>query len=310
MHTYNLNLQIPPNTIGLEHNDAIVFAGSCFAENISHKLEKLLFNCIKNPNGIVFNPISLAVPFKKLIENKNYTENDLILQNNTWVSLHHHGKIYHPEKLALLSLINQKQDLFKQEILAAQWLFISFGSAWVYTLKNSNTIVANCHKIPQQQFEKRLLTIEEIIATWQPILQQIKQLNSAINIVFTVSPVKHLRDGVHENNLSKATLLLAVNELTKLNATYFPAYELVNDDLRDYRFYETDTAHPNTMAIDYIFEKFKTTFMQSNTLQIVSEIEKLNTMQQHKPVGTNAREIKLFEEAKEKQKERVKDLNI
>lgn len=305
MHPYHLNIQIPPHKTGIQPKDLLVFAGSCFSENIASKLVKLHFNCINSPNGIVFNPISLAVPFQQLIAQKNYTEQDTIQQNNTWYSLHHHGKIHHENQNELLNQINQNQDNFKKQLLAAKWLFITFGSAWVYTLKSKNTIVANCHKLPQQHFEKRLLSVNEIAAIWQPIIAQLKTLNPELNIVFTVSPVKHLRDGVHENNLSKATLLLAINQLIQDKDNYFSAYELLNDDLRDYRFYETDAAHPNTMAIDYIFEKFKTTYFNEITLALISEIEKLNMMLAHKITGNNTNEILIFEKAKNIQIEKI-----
>ncbi len=305
MHPYHLNISIPKSNNSIQPADVMVFAGSCFSENIASKLQNLYFDCIHSPNGIVFNPISLAVPFQKIINNTFYAETDTIQHSNMWYSLHHHGKINHINQSDLLNQINQKQEDFKSQILKANWLFITFGSAWVYTLKANNIIVANCHKIPQTQFEKRLLTVAEITTIWKPILAHLKLLNPTLNIVFTVSPVKHLRDGVLENNLSKATLLLAINELVKINATYFPAYELLNDDLRDYRFYETDAAHPNAIAIDYIFDKFKTTYFNEKNLQIITEIEKLNTMLGHKTISNNTNEIQAFEQAKNTQIEKV-----
>jgi hypothetical protein len=305
MHPYYLNIPIKPHAKSIDFKDNMLFMGSCFSEHISHKLSHLQFNVFSNTNGVIFNPMSLANPLIKCFNNESYNENDLIENNGNWYSIHHHGKVFNTYKTALLNQINTQQKEFEQKLNTTQWLFITFGSAWIYTLKSNDTIVANCHKIPQSHFEKRLLSIEEITNIWQPILEQLKTKYPTLNIVFTVSPVKHLRDGVHENNLSKGTLLLAIHKLLSNKVSYFPAYELVNDDLRDYRFYEADCAHPNAMAIDYVFDKFKVTYFSPSTNNTCDEVIKYLQLKNHKPISLEGREYEQYLIAKELQLKRV-----
>ncbi len=305
MHPYHLNIQIKPYAETLDCNDKLLFIGSCFSEHISYKLTEIQLDINSNPNGTIFNPVSLAQPIIRFLNNTLYTENDLIENNGNHYSIHHHSKLFNADKTDLLNLLNKKQEAFEEQLKTAKWLFITFGSAWVYSLKSNQTIVANCHKIPQNNFEKRLLNIEEISTIWAPLLAKLKINYPALNIVFTVSPVKHLRDGVHENNLSKSTLLLAINSLLNTKIMYFPAYELVVDDLRDYRFYESDCAHPNAMAIDYVFDKFKETYFSQNMNSISIEILKYLQLKNHKPISTTGKEYTQYIEAKEAQLKKV-----
>lgn len=270
--------------------------GSCFTEHISGRLSRLNFDVPGQPSGIVFNPVSLAHPFRMMKEQKAYSISDLIMSGDAWYSKYHHGVFTGREKEELLNQINEAHEEFVSGIRGADFLFITFGSAWIYKLKDSEEPVANCHKIPQEQFDKELLSLDEIVKVWDKLITDVLTFNPSIRIVFTVSPVKHLRDGVVENNISKATLLLAVHELCRLHAVvgYFPAYELVNDDLRDYRFYEPDGAHPNSLAIDYVFEKFRDAFMDKESLEYMDEMEKFRRMQSHRIQRQEGREYEQY----------------
>ena len=301
MHQYHLNIQIPKSLINLKVDDGLLFIGSCFSEHISNKLKDYNFKVMEQSNGIVFNPISLAYPFKLLAQNKQYSIEDLILVNNQWKSIHHHGSIHHSNQDDLLTKINDDLISLRHSISSSKHLFITFGSAYAYTHVVKDSIVANCHKLPQQDFIKKRLTIEEISNTWLDVLNYLFQINPSLNIVLTVSPVKHLRDGVHENNLSKSTLLLSIESIiqTHQNIQYFPSYELVIDDLRDYRFFNSDLAHPNQLAIDYVFDKFTNAFLSQNAMNYLDKNKELFLLNQHIPRGIESNEyIKYMDKIK------------
>lgn len=284
---YSLDIAIPAlkHRLGYEHG--IVMAGSCFTENIGQRLQHLLLDVAINPNGIVFNPVSLAEPFKRIVEARPYSEEDLLHHNGLWSGLHHHGRFTSKDKKQFLEAINSAHEAFTASLKKASLLVLTFGTAWVYHLKERDSIVANCHKLPAEMFSKHLLTTSEIVELWSDVSAKLKAMNPSLDIIFTVSPVRHLRDGVHENNLSKAVLLLAVNQLAKEKGSYFPAYELVNDDLRDYRFYDADGAHPNSMAIDYVFDKFIQYAFTDKSQQVMKAVSDYRKLEQHRPLDTS-----------------------
>ncbi len=296
MLRYNLDIQPEPAAVKINFNDRLIFLGSCFSEHISSRLGALHFRVASQPVGIVFNPVSLCKPFIVARESGNYKETDLLYNQDTWYSKYHHGMYSAHDKAALLTQINAAQAEFVSTLKEAEHLFITFGSAWVYSYRETGEIVANCHKIPQSAFEKRLLQPHEIISAWTEVLNYIYSVNEKISVVFTVSPVKHLRDGAVENTLSKSILLYSVYELVRQfpQAGYFPSYELVNDDLRDYRFYEPDGAHPNQLAIDYVFEKFCSAHMDAITSAYIRDMEKHLRLMSHKPIRQQGREYEQF----------------
>lgn len=285
MIRYSLGIRVEPYQKPIQYKDKIVLMGSCFTENIGKKLSDYYFDTMLNPNGIVFNPLSLAEPFSRQFNQMAYTEGDLIYSNDKWASWFHHGKFSNDNKEILLATINHEQKVFEQFVSKAQWLIITFGTAWVYHFLPEQLLVANCHKVAGQEFKKRLLEVDEIVNCWQNIVQKLNAINPELNIIFTVSPVKHLRDGVAENTISKATLHLAIDKLVGNRIHYFPAYELVNDDLRDYRFYETDGAHPNAMAIDYVFEKFCNSVISKEANDIMDALDAYNRLKYHRPLS-------------------------
>ena len=266
----NFHLACTPKPFAtkINHRDKLMLIGSCFTENMGTKFKQHKFSVVENPNGILFNPVSITKSMLSYISNKKYTAGDLFYQNECWNSWEHHSRFSHPDQQQCLNGINQSQQEAHEFLKYADWLVLTLGSAFTYTLnagtpvekrnnENEEYVVANCHKVPTDKFSKKLLTPTEIVSAIDEMLTAVKSMNPAIKIIFTVSPVRHLREGFVENNRSKAALIQAVHELIERGADrfYFPAYELVIDDLRDYRFYAEDMVHPNYAATNYVWEK-------------------------------------------------------
>ena len=262
----------------------LMFFGSCFTENIGEKIANLHLQNNINPFGILYNPASVSENIRLLIENKNFTEKDLNQNNNKWFSYNHHGKFSDEDKDKCLQNINTEINKASSSLKDANFLFITFGTSWVYKLKENNKIVANCHRIPAKEFNRERLTITEIVDDYKKLITKIKNINPNIKIVFTVSPIRHWKDGANGNQLSKSVLLLAIEEIIKQNTNcfYFPSYEIIMDDLRDYRFYSSDMLHINDIAINYIWEKFTNTFFDNSTLEYAKKINKINSALNHR----------------------------
>jgi len=268
----------------IEHHHQLFLAGSCFTEQIGAKLTNYKFKTIENPNGILFNPISISENIISYIDQKAYNENDLFLYNEIWGSWNHHTKFSDVNQAQALEKINQSQKAAHEFLKKADWLIITLGSSYVYELEN-NKVVANCHKVPTDKFNKKLLSALEVENSLQIMLEKLKSFNPSLKIIFTISPVRHLRDGFVENNRSKANLIAAVHELVASNENcfYFPSYELIIDDLRDYRFYAEDMVHPNYQATQYVWEKFTTACIDDQSLLIMKEIGIINSAKNHRP---------------------------
>jgi hypothetical protein len=268
----------------LAHHHHLFLAGSCFTEQIGAKLSNYKFNTIENPNGILFNPISISENIISYIDQKEYNENDLFFYNEIWGSWNHHTKFSDVSQSQALEKINQSQKAAHDFLKKADWLIITLGSSYVYELDN-NKVVANCHKVPTDKFYKKLLSALEVEHSLQSMLEKLKSFNLNLKIIFTISPVRHLRDGFVENNRSKANLIAAVHELVTSNENcfYFPSYELIIDDLRDYRFYAEDMVHPNYQATQYVWEKFTTACIDEQSLSIMKEIGIINSAKNHRP---------------------------
>lgn len=277
----------PPIT----HYHKIMMIGSCFTENIGDKFRSLKFNVQDNPNGILFNPISVAESIHQYIQNKQFTEDDLFCLNETWHSWKHHSRFSGLVPNEAIEKINQSTSEANHFLKHADFLFITLGSAWIYILTDAadgnkmGTVAANNHKAPANWFSKRLLTVNETKEALVEMLDSLKQFNPDLNIIFTISPVRHLREGVIENNRSKAVLIQAVHDLVSLSAQhyYFPAYELVIDDLRDYRFYAEDLVHPNYHATQYVWDKLTDACLSEETKHLLTTIKEINLAFQHKP---------------------------
>jgi hypothetical protein len=279
----------------IQHQHKLFLIGSCFTENIGGKFRQLKFELLENPNGILFNPASIATALDSYICNKQYNETDLFYQNECWNSWQHHSRFSHPDKQLCLQGINQSQTAAHLFLQQANWLLVTVGSAFVYQLQQG-TMVANCHKVPLDRFEKKLLHPTVVYDRLKQTLQNVFAFNPAVKIIFTISPVRHLRDGFVENNRSKAVLIQAIHQLTDEDERifYFPAYELVIDDLRDYRFYAEDMVHPNYAATNYVWEKFNEACIDEPTQQLMKELYIINAAKNHKPFNAASEAHKKF----------------
>jgi len=278
----------------INYGDKVFCIGSCFAERMEHKLSARKFNTLLNPFGILFQPLAIANCIESIIEKKHFKQDDLILHEELYHSLHHHSDYSNTDAQQAIEKINCEIDVAHSFLKETNVALITFGTAMVFEHKASKQIVGNCHRIPQSEFSKLLLSVEEIVERFEKTMQQMLRFNKKIKFVFSVSPVRYLSLGMHENQLAKATLLLAIDALQKKfpDAFYFPAYEIVMDDLRDYRFVSEDLIHPNEQATSYIWDKFCATFFSNNTRQLLKEVEEIVNAAAHRPrfQNTNAHE--------------------
>ncbi|MBO7316034.1 MAG: GSCFA domain-containing protein [Paludibacteraceae bacterium] len=288
----------------IDYKKQLFLIGSCFSDNVGKLLKNFGFSAINNPFGTLYNPFSICQNLDRLLQNIPFDDEDLIFSNGLWHSMSHHSFFSSEDKELCLQNINKQFSIAQDSLLNADFLFITFGSAWVFRWKESGEVVANCHKIPSKEFIREKLSVECIVKRVEHTIQLLRQKNPTIKIVFSVSPIRHLGDGLHENQLSKSTLLLAVDELCKQqNTTYFPSYEMILDDLRDYRFFSDDMSHPSSFAVDYIWQKFSDCFFSEPTKQLLLRVEKLRKSLDHRPLNPNYKEYEKFLLALETEKE-------
>jgi GSCFA family len=295
MH-FRTTLVVPKSSFDVNYETPLLMLGSCFTENIGARLQSLHLPVLINPFGIVYNPISMSKSINYLMTNDLFSEKDLFKEGSLWHSWQHHSRFSSPEKAEILRDINSELSIARSHFIKTKTLILTLGTANVFFEKKSNQVVSNCHKVPPQYFEKKRLSVEQVVLDLKTVFEKIFTQNADCQIVMTVSPIRHLRDGLVENNRSKAVLLLACAELNDLfpNVHYFPAYELVIDDLRDYRFYAPDMMHPTDQAIDYIWQHFTDTFFNEKTKIITEEIQKINLMKQHRPLHPNTEGYQQF----------------
>lgn len=272
--------------LSLNYNTQFALLGSCFAENIGSRLQRYKFKTLVNPFGILYNPLSIANSFNHIFNRKQFTEADVHLLNDQWFSFHHHTQLNSDTKETHLSKLNNIVEESLQFLQTTDVLIITFGSAYTYQFIESGEIVANCQKVPNHFFKKSRSTVKQIIEVYEVLLKQLFSLNEELKIIFTVSPVRHIKDGIIENQQSKATLILAIDYLTQLfkdKVHYFPAYEIMLDELRDYRFYNSDLLHPNETAIQYIWDAFCTAYLNEKASTTIENLDKLLKQVHHKP---------------------------
>ena len=281
---FHLGFQPAISSNKITHQDGTLLIGSCFSEHIGNRLNDLKFNINSNPFGIVFNPKSIAISILRIIHKNYFEAKDVFEKEGLWYSFEAHSSVCGNTQQELLMQLNGSIDSWHDKLKNAHWLTITFGSAFAYTHIEQAKIVANCHKLPQVVFEKTLLKMNDIVNDFNDVINRLQQFNSALKIVFTVSPVKHLRDGVVENSVSKSILILSIHQLINnhKHCVYFPAYELVSDDLRDYRFYESDMAHPNKQAIDYVWKRFSEVYFNDKTIAINDKVNQIHQAYHHR----------------------------
>lgn len=294
----------------LSHQDQIFLIGSCFSDNIGNLLSLHQFDIFSNPNGIVFNPLSISRCLNSILKREETDVKSILQRDKMFYSYLHHSGIHADSAKALEERIQKTNAQAFLFLKSASYLVITFGSAYYYYHKNLQTAVANCHKQPGSVFEKRLLSASDIVSAYNSMIKNLQKLNPGLKIIFTVSPVKYLKDGLIENNLSKSTLILATHELIKNNSNcfYFPAFELLNDDLRDYRFYKEDLAHPNDQAIKYIWEKFSECYFSEATRALNHNISELNTAQNHRKMLENKGETDKLDDFIARKKAEIRNL--
>ncbi|WP_010522761.1 GSCFA domain-containing protein [Aquimarina agarivorans] len=288
---------LPPKkqTPDINYASKVLLMGSCFVENIGQRLEYHKFQTKVNPFGIIFHPVALNNLIKRVIEQRLFTEKDIIYQNEQWHCFEVHSKLSNPDKSEFVSLLNKQIIDTYNWITTASHIVLTYGTAWGYT--RNHTIVANCHKIPQKEFTKTITPIDQLENDITESVNLLKKLNPTAAVLFTVSPVRHLKDGIVANNQSKAHLLSAIHSVINKNADthYYPAYELVVDCLRDYRFYTPDLLHPNETAIDFIWEHFTATYMHDDdTKKTIKQVIEIQRGLQHKAFNPKSEAHKKF----------------
>lgn len=279
-----------------DYQSNIVLLGSCFSENISKKLTYFKFQTFSNPFGILYNPKTIETLILNALEEKEYTSNDVFEHNERWHCFDAHSDVSSSNKETLLYNLNTAVQQTNQQLKKASHIVVTLGTSWVYKLASSNTIVGNCHKIPQKKFLRELLSIEQIVMSLETICKSIRQINPTVHILFTVSPIRHLKDGFVENSQSKSHLISAIHQVvnTGNQRFYFPAYEIMMDDLRDYRFYKSDLIHPNKMAVDYIWEQFLSVWLKNSSTPIMKEVGAIQKGLLHKPFSPDSNQHQLF----------------
>ena len=280
----------------IDYNSSIMLLGSCFAENMGEKFEYFKFRNVVNPFGIIFNAVSIEKLIHRVVNKIVFTEKDIFFHNDLWHCFEVHSQLSNPNKEEFLSNLNAILELMYQQITSLTHCIITLGTSWVYRNNNSNEIVANCHKVPQKEFTKELVSIEENVKCIQNIISLVHSLNPECNFIFTVSPVRHIKDGFVENNVSKAHLISAIHTINHQPSTinYFPSYEIMMDELRDYRFYAEDMLHPSQTAIDYIWIKFFENYINQKEFVTMNQVCEIQRALKHRPFNPNSESHQKF----------------
>jgi hypothetical protein len=290
---------LPEYPFKMDHQNPILLMGSCFTENIGRQLERYSFPICINPFGVIYNPFSVQKGLESLMYKKTYTEEDLHKHNDLWFSFDHYTGFSSPDREQFLEKINHSLMSAKTLLREAGFLILTWGTSWVYSYNKTGQVVCNCHKIPAKEFTRSRLSSDEIVAAYERLLTQLFEFNSKLKVIYTVSPVRHWKDGAHGNQLSKASLLLAGDTLENRfpdRFLYFPSYEIVMDELRDYRFYADDMLHTNEQSTAYIWEKFRQVLISESSEVIIRDLEPILRMQEHRPMSTGSKAQQQMEE--------------
>ena len=295
---FTTKIPITQNANPIDYNSKIVSFGSCFAENMGDKLLYYKFQTQVNPFGIIFNPFSIEKLIERVVLQRYFTKDDIFFFNERWHCYEVHSELSDADSEVFLSKLNQILSDTQKQLQQATHIIITYGTSWVYRHIETNAIVANCHKVPQKQFSKELLSIDSIQKSIQNTVSLIATLNPKCNFIFTVSPVRHLKDGFVENQVSKAHLIAAIYATTNTKQqtlNYFPSYEIMMDELRDYRFYADDMMHPSPMAIDYIWERFAATQIDASAITTMELVQTIQKGLAHRPFNPNSKSHQKFE---------------
>ena len=302
---FHTEIKTKPLEQTVVYGDGLLFLGSCFADEVGQICRGLGFDAMVNPFGVLYNPASIAQSVERLQSGRPFSQEEVIgVGEGQYCTFSHNTAFWRSSEEALLEYVNLSLEAAHEQFLKAKWMVVSLGTSWVFRLKESGQVVSNCHKLPANQFERQFLTTEESFQYLSEIVQQ----HPEKQFIFTVSPLRHMKDGLHENQLSKAALLLAMDEVCKQfdNAHYFPAYEILLDELRDYRFYKEDMVHPTEQAVRYIWERFTDFAIDPNEKPAMEAAAELKQMLQHRPLFPESEAYKKFELLKEKKLSELK----
>ena len=299
MTQFRTAIELPEGKHSITHKSRLLLAGSCFAGNIGAMLTERKFNIDVNPFGILYNPLSIATMLTRVIDGEEFTASspEIFEHGGKWHSILHHGDFSQNSRERLLETINGRLAKAHHAAKECDIVIITLGTAYTYTRASDNLVVGNCHKLPASTFTRRLLGIEEIAEAMSAVIDRFRNMNPEIKFMFTISPIRHLRDGAHDNQKSKATLLLATDRIMSLypdNTLYFPAYEIMLDELRDYRFYADDMVHPSTKAVSYIWECFGKCYFNDSTAKLNNEVEQIMRAMEHRPFDATSDAYKSF----------------
>lgn len=288
--------ELPVGQCEIKHSDTLMLLGSCFTENIGNKLSANKFVCDINPFGVLYNPMSIKEALTQILNKKVYTANDLMESHGMWFSLMHHSSFSSYDINECLYNINRRIGESYDFIKNADWLVLTFGTARVYRWNENGCIVGNCHKLNEKLFSRVLLDVDEIVSSYSNLIADLRILNPELRILFTVSPIRHAKDGMHGNQISKSVLLLAIDKIcfTNENCYYFPSYEIMMDELRDYRFYADDMLHPSGKAVDYIWEKFSETYFSRKTMEAIKACNEITRALEHRPFNPDSEAYRDF----------------
>jgi hypothetical protein len=296
MTQFFTKVDIPKSGFKIDHSKRLYFSGSCFAENMGLRFQKLKFPVCVNPFGVQYNPLSIAHSLHLLNEKESFNMSDLLYENELWFSFQHYTLFSDTDGEKCLEKINSDFIEAKDFIRKSDVIVITLGTSWAYQLKPHGQIVNNCHKLPSSRFDRVFAAVEQTFFELKSAIEHVREINRHVKFIFTVSPIRHWKDGAIENQRSKASLLLAIAKLEKEvnDVYYFPAYEVMMDELRDYRFYASDMLHPSEQAIDYIWECFMKAYFEEDTIKIISEIQRMNNSLEHRPVHRSTSAYKKF----------------
>lgn len=295
---FQTKIEIPTSELKISYENHILTLGSCFAQNIGNKMQEVYFETEVNPFGVLYNPVSISKSINLLLDKEIFTENDIFQYNGLWLSFSHSSLFSDTAPEKCIEKINFRFVKAAQFLQITNFLLITFGTAWVYEDQKSGSVISNCHKLPARNFSRRRLSQQEIVDDYSKLITRLNEQNPELQLIFSVSPIRHWKDGAHENNLSKSTLMLAIDELQhRFNQVhYFPAYEIQMDELRDYRFYASDMLHPSEVAVDYIWQRFSDTYFDEATTRMKKEFEQLLSDLNHKPLFPDSTEFQQFQE--------------
>ncbi|AXB56733.1 GSCFA domain-containing protein [Flavobacterium fluviale] len=297
---FRTQIPISKSNFPIDYNSKLLSIGSCFAENMAEKFDYFKFQNETNPFGIIFNPVSIDRLFSRVCNQELFEEKDVFFHNERWHSFDVHSDLSNSDRQELLETLNKAVTETHQQVKEATHIIITLGTSWIYRNIESEEVVANCHKVPQKQFSKELLSVDVIQKSIENTINLIQNLNPQINFIFTISPVRHIKDGFVENQLSKSHLFAALHNVLKIDKSqftshnYFPSYEIMMDELRDYRFYSEDMIHPNQIAIDYIWKLFNENYISQESFALMQEVDEIQKSLRHRSFNPESEQHQKF----------------